>query len=64
MGCVLTNSSIAALHMCSTLGIVPDDEVVLPSFTLTIGSKGGLFVTDDEFYYKRAGLPQYFVSVN
>ncbi|MAG84586.1 hypothetical protein CMK10_10530 [Candidatus Poribacteria bacterium] len=30
------------------------------SETLTIGSKGGLFVADDEFYYKQAGLLQYF----
>ena len=34
------------------------------SKTLTIGSEGGLFVTDDEFYYKQTGLLQYFVSVN
>ena len=34
------------------------------SETLTIGSEGGLFVTDDEFYYKQTGLLQYFVSVN
>lgn len=30
------------------------------SKTLTTGSEGGLFVTDDEIIYKRAGLLQYF----
>jgi len=30
------------------------------SKTLTTGSEGGLFVTDDELTYKRAGLLQYF----
>ena len=34
------------------------------SETLTIGREGGLFVTDDEVYYKQTGLLQYFVSVN
>ncbi len=46
-------------RLCGAMGDVAGFSTQM-SKTLTTGSEGGLFVTDDDVYHKRAGLLQYF----
>jgi dTDP-4-amino-4,6-dideoxygalactose transaminase len=46
-------------RLCGAMGDVAGFSTQM-SKTLTTGSEGGLFVTDDEGYHKRAALLQYF----
>ena len=46
-------------RLCGSIGDVAGFSTQM-SKTLTTGSEGGLFVTDDEMYHKQAALLQYF----
>ena len=46
-------------RLCGSIGDVAGFSTQM-SKTLTTGSEGGLFVTDDEVYHKQAALLQYF----